>query len=358
MIDENHQARGSDIERIWGYDLLRGICAIGVACYHILSWSGVTHMYSIGTYGVYIFFVLSGASMCAAYADRFSHGYPVPKFLLARFLRLAPLLTLVIALSAMHMVRQPNFGWSAIGQIFLNVFLLFGFGNPGATSIIVGGWSLGIEFQFYVCFLVFLALARMRRAIWLLGLTFIAQHVFISQVLSAPGSFESKWPSYIQFLSFIFYFFAGCVIGCTLQKHLHKLKHLALPAMILCLAIISLSSGEKEEASLMGPTGIFLSLLATASVAAAKLIPIRGFMTNVSRVFGKMSYGLYLLHPLVNGLVMKVTPTISTSYPALHLIVVVSVSAILAIAIDHWYETPIRRFAAKRFAPHFKGRVA
>ncbi|RYY87902.1 MAG: acyltransferase, partial [Comamonadaceae bacterium] len=48
-------------ERVLGWDLLRGLSAVAVATYHLLSWQQVAAIHAWGSYGVYLFFVLSGA---------------------------------------------------------------------------------------------------------------------------------------------------------------------------------------------------------------------------------------------------------------------------------------------------------
>ena len=80
------------LERVLGWDLLRGLCAIAVTCYHLLYWQKVTELHVFGTYGVYLFFVLSGASLAYTYAGRISAGqFSFRGFLWVRYLRLAPL---------------------------------------------------------------------------------------------------------------------------------------------------------------------------------------------------------------------------------------------------------------------------
>jgi peptidoglycan/LPS O-acetylase OafA/YrhL len=49
--------------RVLGWDLLRGLCALTVASYHLLYWLGLAELPALGTYGVYLFIVLSGASL-------------------------------------------------------------------------------------------------------------------------------------------------------------------------------------------------------------------------------------------------------------------------------------------------------
>ncbi len=58
--------------RVLGWDLLRGICALGVASYHLMAWQKLADIHSIGFYGVYLFFVLSGASLTLNYLPRFA----------------------------------------------------------------------------------------------------------------------------------------------------------------------------------------------------------------------------------------------------------------------------------------------
>lgn len=42
--------------RVDGFDMLRGLCAIGVAYYHLMHWFELRELYNLGLYGVYIFF--------------------------------------------------------------------------------------------------------------------------------------------------------------------------------------------------------------------------------------------------------------------------------------------------------------
>src|SRR4051794_32821994 len=53
--------------RVLGWDLLRGLCALTVATYHMLLWLDIAELPALGTYGVYLFFVLSGASLAYNY---------------------------------------------------------------------------------------------------------------------------------------------------------------------------------------------------------------------------------------------------------------------------------------------------
>ena len=64
-------------ERVLGWDLLRGLCALTVASYHLLYWLKIVELPALGTYGVYMFFVLSGASLAYNY-DAARLATPMP----------------------------------------------------------------------------------------------------------------------------------------------------------------------------------------------------------------------------------------------------------------------------------------
>src|SRR3972149_4937923 len=129
--------------QILGLEFLRGLCALFVAIFHWLSWAEIAELHSWGLYGVYIFFVISGAVLYLNYGDGRT---PTDVFLLKRFARLAPLY--VAAVIAMGFMSDT---WDWRKQL-LNVSMLFGFVSPGETSMVTGGWSLGIEFVLYALF--------------------------------------------------------------------------------------------------------------------------------------------------------------------------------------------------------------
>lgn len=81
-------------DRNHGLDLLRGLAALGIATFHFLADLGVD-IQSLGAFGVYVFFVLSGLTMMLIYADRFSANIArddLIVFFWNRFTRLVPLL--------------------------------------------------------------------------------------------------------------------------------------------------------------------------------------------------------------------------------------------------------------------------
>jgi peptidoglycan/LPS O-acetylase OafA/YrhL len=325
--------------RIDGFDFLRGLCAITVAIYHMLSWSGTAHLHSWGLFGVYIFFVLSGASMVVAYRDRFANGLAPSQFLLLRFARLAPLFLLVVA---MKMVIRPDHD-----NIVQNASLLFGLGNPGANSLVIGGWSVGIEFVYYLMFPLLLSLSQSRGRWWIALLIAVVQVAFVNEVLAAV-TLEKAWVAYTQPLAFIAYFYVGCLIGSrVLDGNISKKSE---PLFAAVFITILMASDSSAATTLTGVRGLLLCLLALLAVhfAAGLTVPRRlaGFL-------GEISYGTYLFHPFAYFAIIKLGAPIAVTIAAS-----LVVSAACAYVSFRLYELKVRDWIKRRWSSGSIGAVA
>lgn len=331
----------TSIDRVIGFDLLRGLCALAVAAYHVMSWNAWGHLHTWGTYGVYMFFVLSGASMYVAYARRFADGLPITSFLRLRLIRLGPLYLAALALVLLAQLRT-GFDLGKAEVAFLNLFFQFGLGNPGATSLVVGGWSLGIEFVFYLLFPVMLALVNSRW--WWLPvlMALVSQHVFIASVFSNGKGIAENWNAYTQFLSFCFYFLAGCVIGRALLTGLLRPHWAGAPLLLGLLTVLGSVSGSTWEATIVGVSGVGLSILATMAVAVSAILRTTALLTWFAEHLGRASYGIYLLHPFV----AYGTRTITEGPVAIAIVLTVSVA--FALLVERYYERPIQQWLKSR----------
>jgi peptidoglycan/LPS O-acetylase OafA/YrhL len=322
-------------DRIEGFDFLRGICAIAVACYHIFNWRDGIMLNGIGRYGVYVFFVLSGASMYVAYNRKFAQGYDAGKFITLRFLRLAPLLSLVLVFTVCVALAKKQPVGHLLGDALLNISFTFGLGNPGATSAITGGWSLGIEFVFYLVFPLMLAVTRSRAWLLVLVLSFAVQQVFINRTLGG-ASLASNWVSYAQPLSFVFYFVAGCCIGRLIESGTIRYSPLWIIGFVA--AGVPLLSIHVED-NLVGLYGIVLCLSAVILSLCSGGLPMVGGVSAVADTLGRLSYGVYLIHPLIFGVVNRILAKQSTIVIA---VTTILVSSVVALILERYYEAPVR----------------
>lgn len=298
----------------------------------------------MGLYGVYVFFVLSGASLQLVYGDKLGAPGSLVEFLANRLFRLVPLMLLVALLVGL---RQ---GPEAITKTWLTASLLLGFANPGATLTVTGAWSLGIEFVFYLVFPLLCALTR-HRTWWITALVlFVSQRLYIEQVLGLTG-LVAGWAAYTQPLSFASFFFVGCCIGRAWhESHLARLsggpQAVWWSLFVVALAAIAFIPAPSPETLLLGIPAIAMTLLTWFVVLAACLLRGGAVFRGVSQFLGDISYGTYLLHPLVWSALERYGQALIGDVVLRRVLCVMLVVG-LALLSNRYFEMPIRRLGRR-----------
>lgn len=353
---------GAKNHRLESFDLLRGLCALAVGFYHLLSWQGIAELHNIGLFGVYTFFVLSGASITLGYGHKLltikDHG----AFLALRYLRLAPLYILVLALAmAYRVLTQDGDTLSAkLLNVAPNLLLLFGMGNPGTASLVIGGWSLGIEFLFYLlfpCFLLLLSQAS-KSTVWAsaIFLTLLAiQQGFVNWVFKfGQLTFVDLAGEYTQFLAFIAYFYCGCVIGMALRSPaFRQWPNWSWGFGVLLLALIMHTQAESPEQVLTGLSGLTYMLMVMCLVYAWAHLAVPKNLRRFSLWLGEVSYGIYLLHPVIYQALKPLrgtTTTWSNEQSIAFAIVTMLIASISAWIFHHFVEMGLMNWGKQRFA--------
>lgn len=162
------------MNRISILDSLRGYCALWVALVHLATVLVIHTKYSIPSskYGVEIFFIISGYVIAMLLAEKKeSYG----KFIVRRYLRLAPafifycLLYIVFTgfildvLNSLDVSQQPirsriltykqtesNWLWHLLAHITMLHGLFENWLTGSLTAIIPAGWTMTVEWQFYL----------------------------------------------------------------------------------------------------------------------------------------------------------------------------------------------------------------
>ncbi|WP_281661955.1 acyltransferase family protein [Microvirgula aerodenitrificans] len=268
----------------------------------MLGWLQAEHPYNLGLHGVYVFFVLSCASPWIAYADKMAQGYLLSGFFAVRFFRLAPQYWLAVVLTPI--IVGP---WN-LHYLALNLSLLFGIGNPGLTSIATGGWSLGVELVFYLLFPLLLLARAPAVALRAAVLRYFAQMIFIAVQVKGLSDLGRNWVNYTQLL-FVFYFYAGMLIDLWLSARPQASRSDWIDAALL-VALATCrdgTSGDVIEDSLTGAQRYLLPLICVGLVMMlAHLFDSKQrWLVLAARWLGNCSYSVYLLHPLVFSLLMK-----------------------------------------------------
>lgn len=356
-------AAGPGRERVAGWDLLRGLCAFAVMTYHLLGWQDLAHVSPLGTYGVYLFFLLSGASLAYVYdADRVGHWAGIARFLAVRWLRLAPLYLVVCLIFVGYLsIRQGRWVDELPLRLALNASFAFGAYDPTTWALAVGGWSLGVEFMFYLAFPLLMQAARSRlgAGLALLALA-VLQATWVERTVGREG-LEATMTAYHQVPAFAAYFFAGCWIGqvrrerpqarpCPMVWALGSWAALGL-LLVAC-------NGTRAGDELVGWRGVLLPVACAAVVWVSGQVQVRGWLLQAAAALGRWTYGVYLIHPLVYfGWAWFVWPGSQAAVaatPALGWVLALTaavLTTVLAAWGYRWIEAPGQRLAARWFKP-------
>ncbi len=289
-------------DRVLGWDILRGLCALSVMVYHLLYWQDIATLSTLGTYGVYLFFILSGASLAYVYdAQTLGRLRGFAAFLGLRWLRLAPLYIAVCALFLVMLAARNGRWVPGGGELLLfNASFLFGAFTPAVTALAIGGWSLGIEFLFY---LALPAIARvLPRSAWrlaVLAVLVVVQWTWIDRTVGAHGLAAASH-DYHQAPAFAAYFFAGCLIGHQRRNGGQRLTWragLALWTVMAALLVACAPAVSGEE--LTGWRGLLLPAVCVLAVWASGQVQVAPRARALAGWLGDITYGTYLLHPML-----------------------------------------------------------
>lgn len=328
-------------ERIDALDALRGVLAIGVMIYHLLLWLYDIELNAVGSYSVYMFFVLSGFAMTWVYFDTERTDVPVRSFYVARIARIAPLWW--VAVVGTVVVSLPAFpGWNALVQ---NLTFLSALG--ATRDIPVGGWSIEVEVVFYLLFPALIALVRTPRALAVATVSALVIRMLYVSATWPGGEPAPSGPSYLTMPSFLVFFLGG-MLAAQLRRQLPRQvpRLLGASGLVVVVAVLSLNWVPLREL-LSGPLSAVLVL---ASIVGVGLVactpnPSRPWVRWCGDSLGQVSYGAYLLHPIVYLAVRRAgLPRPMT------VAVVVSVTLVLAWCSNRWFEMPAARWVRSRAA--------
>ncbi|HEX8419239.1 MAG TPA: acyltransferase [Sphingomonas sp.] len=325
---------------------LRGLASLMVLAAHIIGGTArhiypdnpgyveaVRNPWYLGTFGVQLFFVISGFVILPS-----ALRYAPREFGLRRFLRLYPLffvLSLVfIAMNAATNAYPKLDTWTAIfaGLTFLNLF-------TGTEQLTPNAWSLTYEVMFYLLMYAIVEFAVRRRALFAGSVAVVAGLVF---VVAFPMAI---------------YFVMGAAIRLLGQRSTKPLAHarwIEAPCLLLTIAFASRGHFEYRWEDFSDPVVIPI-IVSTGLYFYFAVLPnsltCMALDNRVMRYFGTVSYSLYLVHPYVYYLVRSAfsragwfTADVTTSIGLFALAVValtIPATHLIHVSLELW---PYQRF--------------
>ena len=284
-------------------DYLRGLAALSIMLYHYAGFvyghfEADTLLGRLGVYGVSIFYILSGLTLYLVYNKRWDNSLvTIKEFALKRVFRIFPLMWAVVLGAVLLNGQIPN-----IEKLALNLTGLFGFIRPTAY-LSMGMWSIGNELVFYAFFPVLMFLLKKHSSLFL---TFVAAlclvyGYFAFSVLDQSKTLAEQWGLYINPLNQVALFALGVVMGYCFKKVTVSVNG-AGALLLLGAAAFVFYPTEGDAINLVAGVNriAFTAIMAVICFSFYKL-PVRlpNWIHKPLTLLGEVSYGVYLLHPLV-----------------------------------------------------------
>lgn len=357
-------------------DGIRGIAILLVLACHLLyvNPNASQHLlflfgiFGAGTFGVTIFFALSGFLISLAFWKGKAGGTPTElrRYALRRFWKIAPPLALSLLILTplyIHFFGERDvYLKSAIQWLCGYAFIL-----PVSGRLNPVMWSLIVEVHFYILLpLLFLALqkASYRTTLIIMSLGFLVVPVLARQIFEAFGNGFSLHPVIqVNFPSKLDAFAIGILIaGLHARNSLPALLTRLAPFGFLGIAIatvwtshIGLTPGtpkaftEINNLIILASSGLLLAFIGNPAAAA------KWFLDNrLLRWFGLVSYEWYLFHQAFFFFTWALVGDAggdATIYAARILIPALG-SLILAALVYRYFSLPILRLTR---GSHLKG---
>lgn len=296
-----------------GLNGLRAIAAIAVVLTHItlkldefglnpfifgMHKDGTAKGVYLGSYGVTIFFVLSGFLITYLLAaEKAQSGISVKKFYFRRILRIWPLYYLYLAVSIIT-IMVFNLGLNR-ESLFFYIFYAANIPSILVTTLPLLGhyWSLGVEEQFYLFWPW--VIKKIHNPVIPI-LTAIITLIVIKALLHFyhPDSFLESAIHITRFHCMMI-----GALGAIFYRQNNKLFLRIIDnkmAQIACWGVIFLVTINKFH---------FISIIDNEVIAVVSLFLIIGQINIKNRIvnletsifdyLGKISYGIYVIHPLL-----------------------------------------------------------
>jgi peptidoglycan/LPS O-acetylase OafA/YrhL len=391
--------------RLLGADFVRAAACLTVLFHHLaqrMSWNDnlgpalewFRVFVEMGTFGVAMFFVLSGFLLARPFWQALDKGDPMPSLRVYAMRRAARILPgFWLALTVTFLLSITLFSVQLDGQLVLRylsgVFLVADWHWITLFPVEINGplWSISFEVTSYVLLPLCLAgLFFLRnstgkgwqsRVLWLLaiGAAVLAHWLFTKYFpinnarrgwdYGLMGGAKLWMPRYNPFGFFAM--FAIGALAAGVQVRSAGIRHwifdaLSLAGMALAVWVIALHLAARADPSGYGLLGVpynfpwfQLSIAMILAVTPSSVVVGKLLDNRVTRYFATISFGIYIWHYVVLELVRKYwAPDINHGSMAdpVKFVVVCSVITLVTVAISHVsfhrFENPIIQWARGR----------
>jgi peptidoglycan/LPS O-acetylase OafA/YrhL len=315
-------AKGSE-DKLDFIDAMRGVACLCVLFYHVNGLflranidlpPSLDPIVRFTYYGVPLFFVISAFTLYLSLEKKSKESKKFIKFYIRRLFRIAPLFYAVVAIYLLRDIIT----WSKLPsglEILENVLFVFNFSPSFYQSIVMCGWTIGVEMLFYLCLpLVFVAVKSLRSS-----LAFFVVALTISKlpVTLLPETFSGQFNN-MSFSHNLPIFAIGIACYFAYKHYIPKVPRqfraitsalLFISSSVIFYALISWKISAIDgalPATIRPSLGCWQGFAFSLLLLSLALFPTRLIVNRWTRFYGKISYSLYLVYPV---LLIPLVPT-------------------------------------------------
>lgn len=268
-------------------DSLRSFAAISVCLYHFICYSDcftfsekTISIWSVGQYGVYVFFVISGFIIPWSMHQNHYQIHSFFKFLLKRLVRLEPpyLVSILLILFIYYLKTQFHFGNVdaepvTLKRIFLHLgyFINFFSDYKWLNNVY---WTLAIEFQYYIIMAMMYWLFTNKLIYRIIGYALC----YIMAIV-VPDPNNSHFPAYAPLFLF------GIIVFLNRKSQISEIEFWLI--FLLCTFY-----------------NYFFFDYYSAIIGSSVSLVIKyvsDYKVPILNGLGKISYSMYLIHPIIGS---------------------------------------------------------
>jgi peptidoglycan/LPS O-acetylase OafA/YrhL len=338
-------------------DSVRGIAALAVVYFHLAflfrtagrsPWDFVffTDVVDVGKVGVVAFFIVSG--MVIPHSLTREAANPIKRFAVRRFFRLYPAywLSALLALLGLYLMDGkdlpgPFFLWRGDGApvwstFLVNLSMLQRF--LGVPDMIGLYWTLQVELIFYLLCTALFAVRQTGREHWL-ALGFLACAVLAA---AARGALAIRIPVGLA-LALALMFWGSVWRRYLVDRDADALRWSVcfLAAFALLMPLISVLGYGTDLG--FHETWYRYLLSYFAAVGLVVLVTLCRVQGRVLSWLGRVSFSIYLFHPLVHASYFMLVPMAALP-PHVHVALVIALTLCLAQLVYAFVEAPAMRY--------------
>jgi peptidoglycan/LPS O-acetylase OafA/YrhL len=337
---------------------LRGLAALWVLTAHFFGAYGVTSFITgRASYGVILFFVLSGFILGYVHDRDFSRSFRLVAMLEFLGLRLAKIYPLHATITVLWALVVSLHIWPTVARdngvaLGLNLLLLHAWGFLPEYTWNMPSWSISIEWLCYLIFPLLPLVLSSRSPIVLVGVVIGLQlAIYTDAPMALLGFLSGTGPDIaLSAGKQALYYFQMFLLGYTVFLLGRRLPvSLAAPFLwdALAAAVVVTVYATSSRAD-------FAQWLPLASAVVIFCLARRGPVSElalgnaVMRYLGEISYSMYMCHVMAYGVLIRAWYELLGDKPAMWVAFLAALS-VSAVAY-HMVEQPARRAIRRRIA--------